>query len=187
MKTRSSKWYDMYTDKKDFVNSEVLSWSPHPAKLNSSFSRIARHRLPSASSSWSINQDTLGRWERSAREQTLMCNLAAGLGLTKVQDSMVVQPKTLHSDKGKGKDSGKSQHTVDELEYLVTFNRSITQAMACMMQDLSEGIFINMANLTLACREIYLDYLTAGLNRTLSLLYTMSHYICSLCSLTKYW
>ena len=55
--------------------------------------------------------------------------------------------------------SGRSQHAVDELDCLVTFNRSITQAMACTMQDLSEGIFINMANLTLALRDSYLDYL----------------------------
>ena len=63
---------------------------------------------------------------------------------------MVTQLKTLHTDKGKGKASGRSQHAVDELEYLATFNRSITQAMAHTMQNLSEGIFINMPNLTLA-------------------------------------
>ena len=88
-----------------------------------------------------------------------MCNQAAGLSrcLTKVQDSMVTQLKTLHLDKGKGKTPGKSQQEVDELDYLVTFNRSITQAMARMIQDLSEGIFINMVNLTLARRDNYLE------------------------------
>ena len=67
----------------------------------------------------------------------MMCNQAAGLSrcLAKVQDAMVTQLKTLHSDKGKA--SGRSQHDVDGLEYLVTFNRSITQAMARTMQDLS--------------------------------------------------
>ena len=76
-----------------------------------------------------------------------MCNQAAGLSrcLTKVQDVMVTQ-----LDKGKGKTPGRSRQTVDELDYLVTFNRSITQAMARTMQDLSEGVFVNMANLTLA-------------------------------------
>ena len=85
-----------------------------------------------------------------------MCNQATGLCrcITKVQDAMVTQLKTLHTDKGKGKASGRSRHTVDEFEYLVMFNRSITQAMARTMQDLSEGIFINMANLTLACWNI---------------------------------
>ena len=85
-----------------------------------------------------------------------MCNQAAGLSrcITKVQDTIVAQLKTLHMDKGKDKASGRSQHAVDELEYLVTFNRSITQAMARTMQELLEGIFINMANLTLARRVV---------------------------------
>ena len=74
---------------------------------------------------------------------------------------MVTQPKTLHSDKGKGKSSSRSQHAVDEVDYLVTFNRSIAQAIARIMsmQDLREGIFINMASLKLARRDSYLDYL----------------------------
>ena len=33
------------------------------------------------------------------------------------------------------------------------------------MQDLSEGIFINMANFTLARRDSYLDYLHAGVKQ----------------------
>ena len=58
-----------------------------------------------------------------------------------------------------------STTAVDELEYLMTFNRSITQAMIRTMQDLSEGIFINMANLTLARCDSYLDYLKAGVKQ----------------------
>ena len=69
-----------------------------------------------------------------------MCNQSAGLSrcLTKVQYSMVTQLKSLKVDTGKGK----------ELEYLVMFNRSISQALQRTMQDLS--VFISMANLTLA-------------------------------------
>ena len=33
------------------------------------------------------------------------------------------------------------------------------------MEDLSEGIFINMANLILARRDSYLDYLRAGIKQ----------------------
>ena len=77
----------------------------------------------------------------------------------------MAQLKTLHLDKGKGKASERSQQAVDELEYLVTFNRSITEAMTHMIQDLSEGIFINMANLTLARCDSYLDYLKAGVKQ----------------------
>ena len=43
---------------------------------------------------------------------------------------------------------------LDELEYLVTFHRSISQAMARTMLDLPEGVFISMVNFTLACRQL---------------------------------
>ena len=89
-----------------------------------------------------------------------MCNQAAGLSccLTKVQDAMSSQLKTLHSDKSKGKSSERMQESVDKFEYLVTFNRSISQAMARTMQNLSEGVFISMANFRLARRDSYLEY-----------------------------
>ena len=69
-----------------------------------------------------------------------MCNHAAGLSrcLTKVQDSMVTQLKSLRSDPSKGKSAERTQQAIEELEYLVTFNRSISQAMQRTMQDLSE-------------------------------------------------
>ena len=95
-----------------------------------------------------------------------MCNQTAGLSrcLTRVQDSMVTQLKTLRLD-SKGKSSEKMKQAVNELEYLTTFNRSISQAMARTMQDLSEGVFTNMANFTLARRDSYLDYLHAGVKQ----------------------
>ena len=37
--------------------------------------------------------------------------------------------------------------------------------MACTMQDLSKDVFINMANLTLARCDSYLDYLKAGVKQ----------------------
>ena len=72
-----------------------------------------------------------------------MCNQAAGLSrcLTRVQDSMATQLKTLRLD-SKGKSSEKMKQAVNELEYLTTFNRSISQAMARTMQDLSEGVLL---------------------------------------------
>ena len=33
------------------------------------------------------------------------------------------------------------------------------------MQDLSEGVFISMANLTLACRDSYLEFLRGGMKQ----------------------
>ena len=95
MKTpRSSKWYAMHTDK-DSASTTVCDWSPEPAKLNSPFTRVARHT--SAPASRTFSQDTLMKWERAFREQSVMCNQAAGLSrcLTKVQDTMITQLKSL--------------------------------------------------------------------------------------------
>ena len=162
---RSSRWYGMHAEK-DGESSTVCTWSPDPAKLNHSFSRVARRNIPTAPPSRALSQDLLRHWERAAREQTIMCNQAAGLSrcLTRVQDSMATLLKTLRLD-SKGKSSEKMKQAVSELEYLTTFNRSISQAMARTMQDLSEGVFINMANFTLARRDSYLDYLHAGVKQ----------------------
>ena len=129
---------------------------------------------PPRSSKWygmhaekSSESSTVRTWSPDpAREQTIMCNQAAGLSrcLTRVQDSMATQLKTLRLD-SKGKSSEKMKQAVNELEYLTTFNRSISQAMARMMLDLSEGVFLNMANFTLARRDSYLDYLHAGVKQ----------------------
>ena len=73
------------------------------------------------------------------------------------------------------------RQAVDELDYLVTFNWSISQAMARTMQDLSEGVFISMANFTLACRDSYLEYLHAGVKQdTLTALRTAPVHLHSL-------
>ena len=160
----SSRWYGMHTEKKDCDSTTVCSWSPEPAKLNSAFSRVARCSLPTALPSRALSQDMLRRWERAAREQTIVCNQAAGLSrcLTRVQDAMSSQLKILHLDSTTGKSSERMENAVDELDYLVTINRSISQAMARTMQDLSEGVFISMAKFSLARRDSYLEYLHAG-------------------------
>ena len=112
-----------------------------------------------------------------------MCKQAAGLSrcLTRVQEAMSTQLKDLHMVKGKGKSSERMQQAVDELEYLVTFNLSISQAMARTMQDLSEGVFISVANFTLARRDSYFDYLYAGVKQdTLTALRTAPIHLQSL-------
>ena len=181
---RSSKWYHMHAVKKGDVSTQTVSdWSPEPAKLNSMFSRVARRSLPSAPASRTFSQDTLRRWEKAFREQSVMCNHAAGLSRchTKVQDSMVTQLKSLRSYSSKGKSAERTQQAVEELEYLVTFNRSISQAMQRTMQDLSEGVFISMANLTLARRDSYLEFLRGGVKPdTLTALRTSPVHLLSL-------
>ena len=78
---------------------------------------------------------------------------------------MVTQLKVIQGDRNKGKTHSKIHQAAKELDYLIIFNRSITQAMARTMQDLSEGIFINVANLSLTCRDSYLDYIKSGIKQ----------------------
>ena len=162
---RTLKWYGMHSEKKDFSQSKVYTWTSEPARLNSSFPRIAGRSLPSAPASQPVSQDTLRKWERAARDQTYMCNQAAAFSrcLTKVQENMSNQLKVIQGFTAKGKSSPKLTQAADELDFLVTFNRSITQAMARTMQDLSDGVFVNMANLTLARRDSYLDFVWSGI------------------------
>ena len=96
---RPSRWYGMHAEKNS-ESSTVRTWSPDAAKLNHSFSRVARRNLPTAPPSRAFSQDLLRCWERAPREQTIMCNQAAGLSrcLTRVQDSMATQLKTLRLD-----------------------------------------------------------------------------------------
>ena len=151
----------MFTDKNDFSRSKVYSWTNEPARLNSSFRRIANRSLPSAPASRLVSQDTLRRWERASRDQSYICNQAAGFSrcFTKVQ------LKVIQGDKGKGKSASKVHQAVEELDFFITFNRSITQAMARTIQDLSEGVFVNVANFTLTRGDSYLDYIKAGIKQ----------------------
>ena len=164
---KTLKWYGMHSDKKDSSRSKVYTWTSEPARWNSSFPRIAGRSLPSAPASHPVSQDTLRKWEWAARDQTYMCNQAAVFSrcLTKVQENMTSQLKIIQGVTAKGKSSSKLHQATDELDFLVTFNRSITQAMARTMQDLSDGVFISVANLTLARRDSYLDFVKTGIKQ----------------------
>ena len=163
---KTLKWYGMHCEK-DFSRSKVHTWTNEPARLNSTFPRIANRSLPSAPASRPVSQDTLRKWERAARDQSYMCNQAAAFSwcLTKVQDSMAPQLKIIQGVTCKGKSATKVSQAAYELDFLVTFNRSITQAMARTLQDLSEGVFVNVVNLTLAHRDSYMEFLKAGIKQ----------------------
>ena len=160
-----SKWYGLHTDPKA-ETSHVSSWNTDASKLNSSYSRIAKYtRLSSTPpASRRISQETLRRWERSARETSVICNQAASFNhcLFKVQQNMKDQLKVLKAE-NKGKGSSKASAAAEELTYLMDFNSSITQAAAKSMEHLSEFIFITMGNLTLLRRDAYLSHLRTGI------------------------
>ena len=63
----------------------------------------------------------------------------------------------------KGKSSSKAAGVANELQFLMNFNASITQAMAKTLEHLSDFVFVTVANTTLARRDSYLSHLKAGI------------------------
>ena len=162
-----SKWYGLHTDQKSDP-SKVSTWHTAAVKLNSSYSCIARYTglgsTPPASRR--ISQETLCRWERSAREASVTCNQTASFNrcLVRVQQNMKEQLKVLKAEH-KGKGPAKVSPAVDELHYLLDFNASISQAAAKSMEHLSDFVFITMGNLTLVRRDAYLSHLRTGIKQ----------------------
>ena len=180
-----SKWYGLHTDPQPDP-AKVSSWSTDASKLNSSYSRIAKYTglssTPVEFYSRRIAQEILRRWERSAREASVVCNQAASFNrcLFKVQRSMKEQIKVVKSE-NKGKGSTKATAASDELNYLLDFNSSITKAAAKSMGHLSEFVFITMVNLTLVRRDAYLSHLRTGIKQdTLTALRTAPLHISTL-------
>ena len=109
----------------------VNTWPNDAAKLNSAFTRIAKPASSSRPPSRPISQDTLRKWEKAAKETSYLCNQLAGFNrcITKIQDSVQENLKTLQCELGKGKSSSKAQAASDEFHYLTTFNQNVSFAM----------------------------------------------------------
>ena len=163
-----SSWYGIHpTEPKDPIRpgKYVDTWPNEAAKLNSAFSRIAKPSIfTSQPPSLQISQDTLRKWEKAAKETSYICNQSSGYNrcIAKIQDSVQEHLKTLQSELGKGKSSSKAQAASDELHYLTTFNQNVSFAVGRSLQHLSDFTFIQMANLTLMCRDSFLEHLKQG-------------------------
>ena len=159
-----TKWYGLYSDQQ-LDPATVTSWHTGPAKLNNSFARIARKAALAATppASCRISQDTHRRWERTAREASVVCNQTASFNrcLFKVQGDMQTQLKVIRVE-NKGKFSKKLSEASEQLQFLMEFNSSITQATAKAMEHLTDFVFITMGNLALARRDSYLSHLKNG-------------------------
>ena len=118
------KWYGLHPSQ-DKPAGSVAFWHCDVAKLNSSYSRIARSSglTSPAPASRTISQDTLRRWEKSAGEATYVCNQAAGLSrcINKVQKDMTDQLKIIQAEQSKGKSVNKVSTATEELQYLMKF------------------------------------------------------------------
>ena len=160
-----TKWYGLYSEQQ-LDPATVTSWNTGPSKLNNSFGRISRKAVLAATppASRRISQDALRRWERSAREASVVCNQSASFNrcLFKVQGDMNAQLKVIKSE-NKGKVSNKLTEAAEELQFLMDFNSNITQAAAKAMEHLTDFVFLTMGNITLTRRDSYLSHLKNGL------------------------
>ena len=150
-----NRWYGIHpAEPKDPLRpgKSVNTWPNDTARLNSAFPRICK---PSVANSHPpgrpIAQDTLRKWEKAAKEISYVCNQSAGFNrcITKIQDSVQENLKTLQTELSKGKSSGKAQAALDELHYLASFNQNVSFAMGKSLQHLSDW-------------DAYLDNLKAG-------------------------
>ena len=69
-----AKWYSCHSQQKSDTTETVISWSTDSSKLNSAYRRIARQAgiATSPPKSRPISQETLRKWEKTARET--ICN-----------------------------------------------------------------------------------------------------------------
>ena len=144
-----SKWYNLHAEVKKDSTDSVKSWNTGSSRLNSTYLRIARQAGIASNPPLSrpISQVDLRKWERSARESSVICDQAAGFNrcLLKVQQNMQSQLKIIRTE-SKGKSASKTS----------------SATMARAMEHLTDFVFVNVANTTLLRRDSYLSYLKAG-------------------------
>ena len=87
----------------------------------------------------------LSRKPAKVREASVICSQAASFNrcLFKVQQGMQTQLKAIRTESN-GKSASKVATVTDELQYLMDFNASITQALAKTMEHLPDFGFVSM-------------------------------------------
>ena len=116
-----SRWYGIHpAEPKDPTRpgKYVISWPNDAAKINSAYARITKSNIANTQPAVRpLSQDTVRKWEKSAKESSYICNQSAGFNrcITKIQDSVQDQLKILQAELGKGKSSAKAQSALDEL------------------------------------------------------------------------
>ena len=156
-------WYGMWSASTEISTNKVTFWNPQAAKVNSSFPRITKaalaNRIPS---SLPIHQESLRRWEERVRRSTYISNQAAGFSrcLRKIQEGIATQMSVLKTDKPKDKITSEA---LEELQFLTSFNQAVTSSLARSVCDLTESLFVDLANITLIRRDSYLEQVKSGI------------------------
>ena len=112
-----------------------------------------------------VAQDTLRNWDKALREETYVCNQAAGFNrcITKLQTDIQENLRSLESEFANGKSSQKAEKALPEIRDLTAFNQNVSFCMGKAMQHLADILFVQMGNITLLRRNVYLDHLKPGI------------------------
>ena len=114
---------------------------------------------------WLFHRKTW-RWERQHRDQSVIINQTAGI--VRGQDYMKTKVdslfKTLHKELEPYALPQKVSDTLTDIVTALEFNYQLTTAVSGSLQDLSDGVFTNLANTVLMRRDSFLDTLKPGIN-----------------------
>ena len=139
------KWYGLHTRPKKDSSDTVSSWNTSSSRLNGTYLRIARQAgiATNPPLSHPISQENLRKWEKSARESSVICNQAPGFNhcLLKIEQNMQTQLKAICVE-SKGKAAAKVSSAVNEMQYLLDFNSSVCRVMAKLMEHLIDFVYV---------------------------------------------
>ena len=106
------------------------TWPNDVANLNIAFGRIAKPSatLTSQPSLCPLSQETLHKWEKTAKETSYICNkfCCFNLYIMKIQGSVHYQLKILLAELGQGKSSTRAQTASNEQQHLTSFNQNVS-------------------------------------------------------------
>ena len=163
------RWYSMYQDHKAIKDhpSEVKWWTQEAQRLNATFPRICRPAASSAPGSLSVSQDSLRRWERIHRDQTIMINQAAGMirGQGVIKNKLDVLMNKLTRDLNKHFTlPDEVTHRLRDIQAAVEFSHRLTSSVSNVIRDITDGTLANLANTVLMRRDSYLEGLKPGVS-----------------------
>ena len=151
-----AKWYAQSRLKQDGTQrpgKTIFGWSGSEARLNSQFSRIAKVSAypTSGPASRPVPQEILRRWEKCAREGSLITNHAAGFNrcTSEVQEKMNQHISLLHETVVKGKAPKEVVEVIKELKDLSAFHTSVSVALGTAFQHLADSLFVQLVNFVL--------------------------------------
>ena len=162
-----SRWYQLYQKPGAIADhpDRIKMWYQDTCKVNPTLSNISKGSAASSPASLPVPQDTVKKWEKATKDQTVILNTAAGI--VKCQKTMHFQMEsdleTLHCALADQDLSKSAKDALKSLSSALTFSARLTQAAAGCFRDLSDQVFVNHSNLILLRRDSYLDSLKAGI------------------------